>query len=473
MTARARGRSAPSSSRGASGRIGAALIAHLPFWLLAAFLTLVFATGGSSFGNVPQLVVLRPVAVLLAGYGLATLRRDHWQAYRTVFMMAIAIVALTAIHLVPLPPMLWHLLPGRDLAQAIDAAAGLQDAWRPLSLTPSRTINALFALAIPVATLVLAAQLGSRDRIRILYVLLALSAVSALIGLLQAAGLPISLFHTLSTADTIEAAGLFANQNHQAALLACAIPMLAVAARTVEKGRRAAQRIVKPLATAAGLVLVIQLIVTGSRAGLVLGTIAIAFTLFYGLAQSDRLDRMPPRMRLGIRAALVVGIAGAAALVTTLAARGLALQRLETVTADLRPRLWASILPILPDYQPLGSGIGSYVEVYRAHEPLALLRATYSNHAHNDYLEVLLTAGLPGLLLLVAAVVLVGRVLWRHRQGQAIDTVLARLGGTIIVIIACASVTDYPLRTPLLASVFVLAALWCAKPEGAERRSGG
>lgn len=457
-----------SVSRGDGRR--SAIRAHLPFWLLAVFLVLVFATGGSSYGNVPQLVVLRPVAILLAAYGIVTLRGEQWRAYRPVFLMGIAIVVLTVVHLIPLPPALWHLLPGRDLVRTIDATARLGDQWRPISLVPSNTINALFALAIPVATLVMAAQLPPRDRVRILYVLLLLGAVSAGLGLLQAAGLPISLFHAVS--GTVEAAGLFANQNHQAALLACMIPMLAVAARTLGDANPRSRRLVKPLAVAGGLVLVVQLIVTGSRAGLLLGTIALVFTLFYGLLQSDGLDRLSPRMRFVSRAVLVAGVAGAAAIVTTLAARGLALRRLDTVGADLRPRLWESILPILPKYQPLGSGIGSYVEVYRIDEPLSLLRATYSNHAHNEYLEILMTAGLPGILLLVAATVLVLRAMWRGRRGGDAATLLARLGGVIIVILACASVTDYPVRTPLLSAVFVIAALWCARPADPLRAQG-
>ncbi|MET3439185.1 O-antigen ligase family protein [Sphingomonas sp. 1185] len=442
------------------------ITAGLPFWLLVTFLAMVFATGGSSFGNVPQLVVLRPVAVLLIGYGIATLRREHWRTYRIIFLMAIAIVSLTVLHLVPLPPTLWHFLPGRGLLRMIDETAGLNGQWRPLTLTPSRTVNALFALTIPVATLLLAAQLQARDRVWILYVLLVLIAVSSLIGLLQAAGLPISLFHVIVDSEKVEATGLFANQNHQAALLACAIPMIAVMARTIGYEQKAVQRLAKPLAMVAGLVFIVQLIVTGSRAGLMLGAIALGFTLFYGLLQSDRLERLPLRVRLASKMVLIVIVAGGAAIATSFAARGLALQRLGTVSADLRPRLWASILPILSDYQPLGSGIGSYVEVYRSHEPLSLLRTTYSNHAHNEYLEVLLTSGLPGILILLVAAVLLVTAFWRNRRGAESGAIFARLGVTIIIILASASITDYPLRTPLLSSVFVLAALWCVRPAG-------
>ena len=430
------------------------------FWILAGFLLLVFATGGSSRADVPLLFVLRPVAILAGAYGLATLRRDHVIAYRYLFALAAAILVLTVIHLVPLPPVIWERLPGHDLVRAIDAAAGMSGQWRPLSLVPSKTVNALYALSVPVATLILAAQLTIEERIRILYVLLTLSSVSAIVGLLQAAGIPFSLYHSVSAPQTIEAAGLFANQNHQAALLATTIPMLAVMAR-IGGHRERSTRLLKPLAGAGIAAIIVLLIVTGSRAGLALGAVALAFTLFYGLLQVDRLDRMAPRTAMGIRLAVGLGLAAVAVLVTMLTSRGLALNRLETLGTDLRPKLWSSIVPILPDFQPWGSGIGSYVEVYRWYEPMNLLRETYSNHAHNEYLEVALTAGVPGLLLLGFASVLLVAVLWRNRRGSEPVTILARLGAVIIVVYACASATDYPLRTPLLSAVAVLAATWC------------
>lgn len=467
MSAFGRGRRFSPSVRRVGGEQGAV---RLPFWILTAFLVLVLMTGGSSFGNVPQLIVLRPVAVLLAAYGIITLRREHWRDYRATFLMTIAIVGLTIVHLIPLPPPLWHVLPGRGLLRAIDATAGIEGQWRPLTLTPSRTVNALFALTIPVATLTIAVQLTAADRIRMLYVLLALGSVSAFIGLLQAAGLPISLYHVIGSPDAVEAAGLFANQNHQAALLAILIPALAVLPRIGGHGDRA-KRIAKPLTAIGALAIVILLIVTGSRAGLILGMIALLATFFYGLLQSDWLDRMPRRMALGVKFVAVATVACAAVAITLWTARGLALQRLELVGADLRPRLWASIVPILPDYQPWGTGIGSYVEVYRWREPLALLRATYSNHAHNEYLEIALTAGVPGLILLAAAFVLTVMGLWRNRTGSDPAAILARLGGTIIVILACASITDYPLRTPLLSAVMVLAVVWCVKPDRGRIRS--
>uniref|UniRef100_UPI0015761843 O-antigen ligase family protein n=1 Tax=Sphingomonas bacterium TaxID=1895847 RepID=UPI0015761843 len=341
----------------------------------------------------------------------------------------------------------------------IDAAAGVADGWRPVSLVPSRTVDALAALGVPVATLLLAARLTAADRVRVLHVLLLLAGASAFVGLLQASGLQISLFRV----NGFEISGLFANKNHQAALLAAMLPMLAVAARVTRLDRRSAW-LVKLLAAGAALVVVVLIIVTGSRAGLVLGVGAILLALFYGLLRIELFERMPAWSAVATRLALGAVVAGSAALATVLAARGLAFSRLETAGADIRPLWWASIVHVLPGYLPWGSGIGSYDEVYRIIEPTALLRETYSNHAHNEYLEVALTAGIPGLLLTAAALLWAGREFWRNRRGAEPEPVFARLGVSIILILAVASITDYPLRTPLLSAVLALAASWCAAP---------
>ncbi len=431
------------------------------FWILSALLVLAFLTGGSFRANAPFLFLLRPFAILALAYGLAALPRSRWRALRVPLAMAGLVTGLTAIHLIPLPPMLWQVLPGHEPVRALDALVGAGPVWRPLSLVPSTTLNALFALSVPLASLVLAAGLDRHDHVRLFRLLLALAAISAMVGLLQATGLRFNLYVPTGGDRGIEATGLFANKNHQAVLLAAMLPMLAIFAR-IARDARPARKIIDIMTAGAALVVVILLIVTGSRAGLVLGGVSLLVTLFYGLARIDYLARIDPRRAFALK--LVIGLAAAAvaAVATTLTSRGLAFTRMANATADLRPRLWESILPIVPQYMPWGSGIGSYVDVYRAHEPVALLRDTYSNHAHNEYLEVALTAGIPGILLIVVAGVLFARAAWKNRHGTDIPALLARLGTTILLLLAAASVTDYPLRTPLMGAVFAIAVVWCA-----------
>lgn len=439
------------------------------FWILAILLVAAFAAGGSSRADAPLLFLLRPFAILIAAWGLVTMPRERWSEYRMPVLLLAAVILLTAAHLIPLPPALWRALPGHAMVLALDAVPGMADVWRPLSLVPGATLNALASLSVPAATMLMAMQLAPADRIRILLVLLALILVSALLGVIQAAGVPISVYHSVTAEAGIEATGLFANRNHQAALLALALPAVAVAARVSEEiGIH--RRLMRLLAVGGALFVLPLLIVTGSRAGLIVGVIAVFVTLFYGLFRSEWLARMRSGKAMAIRLAVAIVALVTTVAVTVLAGRDVALSRLETATSDLRPRLWASIVPILPDYQPLGSGIGSYVEVYRAREPLELLRETYSNHAHNEYLEIFLTAGVPGMLLLLIATVALALCAWRARRGSDPSTLLARLGCAILLILACASLGDYPVRAPALAAVLALAAIWAFHPLPTNRR---
>lgn len=180
--------------------------------VLGLLLVLVFLTGGSSRYDVPQLVVLRPLAICAAGFALVSFSASHWRTYRPLWILSAAVLLLTSAHLIPLPPEVWRSLPGREIVAEIDMVAGLSDQWRPLSLFPEGTWNALFALSVPLAVLLLAAQLDERDLMRVLVLIVGLCLVSGLIEVLQAAGSDIRFYRI-----TGGAGGLLANRNHQAA----------------------------------------------------------------------------------------------------------------------------------------------------------------------------------------------------------------------------------------------------------------
>ena len=152
--------------------------------------------------------------------------------------------------------------------------------------------------------------------------------------------------------------------------------------------------------------------------------------------------------------------------ITFLLARAQALERLSAndKTDELRLQIWGPIVEMAGKYFPLGSGAGSFVEIYQIGEPNNLLGINYINHAHNDWLETYLTMGLPGLLLLGVAIVTFLVVAWRHTRSAVRNrqTAFGRLGAIVIFLLATASIADYPLRIPSLACVFVIACIWVA-----------
>lgn len=427
----------------------------VPFCVLAALLCLAFFTGGSTWASEPQLIVLRPAALVAAAIAAVTIHLGDIKRHWPVLGLFFATTLLTALHLVPLPFEWWSALPGREIIVDIDAAVGLGPIARPMSMSPDATLNALYSLSVPLAVLLLAVQIDVDGHRKILIVLLALALLSAFAGLLQAAGSDIT-FYPKQT----ETSGLFANRNHQAALLAMTLPISAGVALIGPGGRRRQQwRAVAAITL--GVLVVPLVIVMGSRSGLILLGVGLVLAVLIWLwGQPQRLEGWVARAAAPATfMGLIIGLVA----VTAMASRDVAIDRLSQDGEDLRWPVWQSILDMVPAYLPWGTGIGSYAEAYQVLEPEAMLRPTFSNHAHNEMLEIALTAGLPGLVLLaLAGLGLIFGLARAFSSKAAASTsgALSRLGLAIILILVIASATDYPVRTPIMGAVLALAAVW-------------
>lgn len=440
----------------------------LQFWILAGFLVFVFLLGGGGRSDIQSLAILRPVSVLVCGVALYTLSRETVRENASLFWFFGGCFSLVALHLIPLPPSIWGALPGRQPLVAVDVAVGLRHLWRPLSMVPSDTWNALYSLFTPLAVLLLGVQLPREDRFRLLYVLIAFGLATGLIGLLQVVGPPDSALYLYKVTNNGSAVGLFANRNHQAVYLACLFPMLSLYAFS---GVRTAEQQTIRLWSAVSLIIILipLMLVTGSRAGLLLTILGLAS--LRPLYRAPQLDRPAKRKGSNRRFAYLVaafGIVGLS-LLTVLFSRAQAFERLLAAdrASDIRLSVWGPIARLAWQYFPFGSGVGTFATVYQIDEPTALLSALYLNHAHNDWLEILMTAGLPGALLAATAL-----FWWASRclsawlpggkRGREVD--FARLGSFILLMLGLASISDYPARIPSIMCLVVIAGLWLNTP---------
>jgi O-Antigen ligase len=438
--------------------------AALPFWVMTIYLILLALTGGGARSDVQSLVILRPVSALVLGYALWSLTWDRVRPYRFLCFFLMAMVFFVALQLIPLPPSIWMSLPGREFIAEIDRAAQLGAVWRPVSMIPSQTWNALYSLVVPAAVFALMMRLTREQRFALIPVLILIGLFSGFIGLLQVIGSQDSPLYLYNITNNGSAVGLFANRNHQAVMLACLFPMLAVYAstglQTIEQSRFRAT-----LAIGAGVFLVPLLLVTGSRAGLIVGLFGLmAVAVLYRRPHFTRpakrkVRRFNPNYLTA--GAAVFGIAALAIIMS----RAEALDRLlaRDDTEELRFAIWPSIHEMAGKYFPVGSGFGTFVEVYQIDEPLQLLDQTYVNHAHNDWLELVFTGGAGAILLAAAAIGVWIRFTWalfktESRKGR--DVTVGKLGALIIFMLALASIGDYPLRVPSLMGVIVIAAVW-------------
>ena len=440
---------------------------RLPFVALILFLIIVSFTGGGSRADIQSLIILRPAAVIFCGIALWSLKIEHIRAYKFVFVMAAALFALTILHLIPLPPSVWGALPGREIVTEIDKVAGLGAVWRPISLVSSATWNAFYSLFVPLAVLLLGVQLTREERFRLLPIVVGFGILSGFWGLAQVIGDPQGPLYLYRVTNNGSAVGLFANRNHQALLLAMLFPMLAVYAtsgvRTIEQSK-----LKFGMAFAAGTVLVPLILVTGSRAGLIIGLVGLGCTLLLfkkphiSAPKKRKGNKLDLRWLAGLFAVLCLGA------VTVITSRAEALQRLFDADkeTDVRLQIWAPVVDMAWKYFPIGSGIGSFVPVYQIDEPFDLLSPTYTNQAHSDFLEVFMTVGLPGLIMLLITAIAVARsaiTIFKTPLTQGRGAVFARLGICLFFMQTLGSVGDYPLRTPAHAALFVIALLWFAE----------
>lgn len=426
-----------------------------------------------------SLVVLRPVSLLVLGYGLLTLSRMHVRRYWPLVAMAAAAVILTVLHLVPLPPGLWHVLPGREPIVEIDRLLGLYDSWRPLTLDPQATRNALMALVTPCAILVLGIQLDTREREALLTFLLGIGALTIIWGLLQLMGSPRGPLYLYSATSYGSPVGLFANRNHQGVFLASLIPLLYCWTQLAQgswkdlgtsKGRRSSVAV-------GGLLLLVPLVlINGSRAGLLTLVLSICATvpvivLVSSAVRKRRDQRSSALARIAPVVTGIVVVTGLA-LVTIGLGRDRTFERL--IGSDALAGLRADLLPvtwnIAAENFPWGTGVGSFDDVYRMYEPNALLMPEYVNHAHNDLLELLMTGGMAAALIMAFAIAIFAVRAWAIFRGgfaeiRANIWPVAALIALMVLFIA--SLIDYPLRTPAMASYAVLLAIWASHSRSA------
>ena len=477
---RRRGRAAHRSGQGELGALMRGRVSRLTgtrqFWLLVALLISAFALGGGSRGDIASLIVLRPLSIIALGLGLVSLRAADAARHRWLLGLACASIALVALQLVPLPPGLLHALPGRAILGEIDRAAGLEGLWRPLSLSPTLTVNTFWSLFAPLAVIVLAAQLEAAELERLVAVMLLVGLFSTGLAVLQMIGAPDGPAYLYADTNPGSPVGLFANRNHQATFIASLLPLAAAwvghdhGARATRHGRAIRLRLLAALALAFTLVPLI--LITGSRAGLVAGAlalVAVPWIMGPGLRRQvqDVLNTGRHRVWLG---ALIGGGIVALAGLTIWFGRAEAVTRLAGLgtAGELRVRTLPSVLRMLGEYFPWGAGLGAFKPVYRAHEMDSVLMPIMMNHAHDDWLEVLALGGLGGALLLTGLVLLWGRAAWRAwaaaGRGQLLR--LARAGVVVMAIFALASLSDYPLRVPSLSCYFALAAVWAGGLRG-------
>ncbi|MDQ1159436.1 O-antigen ligase [Sphingomonas sp. SORGH_AS 950] len=431
---------------------------HLLFFM--AFIVVILG-GGSNRVEVASLIYVRPLLALLLVAMALSVDRAEMADKKWPLALLLAAFALVVVQLVPLPPSLWEKLPGRSLDIAVDRALGGAAPWRPLSLTPDLTLQSAFWFTAPACAL-LGVAIAERGKPQtMLHIVIGFMVCSAVLGGLQVSQGTDSGLYLYNRTYPGFGVGFLANRNHEAALLACGFPILRLwsllPARSfaIQRGRL--------LAMLGGWIIFIPaILLTGSRAGLVLAVVGMACAFVIAPLSDFRKiggqwGKYLPIAGIGIFLLTVV--------IVTVAGRSFAFSRLieNNAADDLRITYSSFILKLANQYLPFGSGFGSFDTIFRQAEPDRYLKPTYFNHAHNEYIEILMNGGIVAIFLVVVGVIYWGVTGYRtffSKSEKGFSIWQARTGWAIILIFLLESVVDYPLRTPLLAFVFAMAAAW-------------
>ena len=186
------------------------------------------------------------------------------------------------------------------------------------------------------------------------------------------------------------ATGFFANSNHMATLLVATIPFLAALVRSAQGFNRQRSLMVMAVTAAAALLLFVGILLNRSLAGYglappVLAASALMLFLKRGSAS-----------HLAAAAAALLAL-GAAVLLATTSIRGGTFGNDAEISVESRQDMLETTTEALRDYFPWGSGLGTFRSIYQLYEDPAEVTSTYVSHAHNDYVELALETGLPGI----------------------------------------------------------------------------
>jgi O-antigen ligase len=221
-----------------------------------------------------------------------------------------------------------------------------------------------------------------------------------------------------------------------------------------------------PIRLAVCALLLLAVVLTQSRTALVLALLP----LLLGAARAASWRAGERGGKRGVIVALGVAALLAAGLGTVLTAApgriGATLERFEAKD-DPRRFIWDDAGFIAGRYWPVGAGVGSFDEIYQVDESLENLSPRKPGRAHNDFLELTIEAGAPGLAVMALWLALIGWLSWKARASRR--RWVAWAGSTFLFAIALQSVTDYPLRNQTILAVAAFALLLLVRVATEER----
>ncbi|MBX9729927.1 MAG: O-antigen ligase family protein [Sphingomonas sp.] len=428
----------------------------------SCYLALCLLLGGSSSGGVLANAALQAIGLLIMVFVAMQKSLRIVQAERQLLLLGAGVIVIGLVQLVPLPPSVWAHLPGRSATVQGFALLNAPLPWLPISLWPAATLSQLAAMVPPFAIAIMIFVGGSQSLRLFAWTLVALAAASFLLGFAQLAGGPESPLYLYLVTNREQLVGFFANSNHLATLGVVSLPLLA--ALTVNDGGDVTRRPLSgnigkwaAMTCLAGFIM-LGVVADRSIAGLLLLVPSAIGSFVLLRVENPRVASPLVAGLLIVSAAILVVIAFQSPLLSGLGSTDLG--KGATSRTEIFARTYAAIV----SFFPFGSGLGSFLLVYPSYADHAVASEFYVNHAHNDYLEVLLETGLAGLCLVALFMAWwVRQAFFAWREGGA-RARFARAASIATALVMAHSLVDYPLRTTAIMVLFAACCAIMARP---------
>ena len=400
-----------------------------------------------------------PLLVVGSSVGVLSWARGHWLRARGGEMpvvpgeaLLLAFHALILVQLLPLPPWLLRLVSPGSFRFYDDVSLVTLTEWRPISVNPADTARG-FAFLAGMTLLYAAVFREFRDerwRRRLSGTVVITGFVMTVAALIQAASAePTKIYGLWKPEWDWGVFGPYVSRNHFAGYVAMAIPLAvglaaeALVDLSTEWSRRprgwvalggpAGNAAIRRLALA--VVLMVGLLASRSRGGLM------------GLVLS--LAAAP--LALKGRARVVLALALIAVVLMGLYWIDLGPTRHAFETRGIRGSridLWRDALRIFPHFPVFGSGFDTFGSAYPTYQTLS--RYHWYGEAHNEYLQVLLEAGVIGALLMAALLATLLRASARAAAETPLDA------GILGALLACCfhNLVDFNWQIPANAATF-------------------
>jgi O-antigen ligase len=326
---------------------------------------------------------------------------------------------------------------------------GVDDIPRTISLDPYSTqTNALHFLALGLLFSVMLTLFDRAKRIRrIVTIITVFGFIFAFFAILQGVLSPTKIYGIYER-QFAQPYGSFVNRHNFAAYMemTIALPLAMVMTGVVKRDLRL-------LYLTAILLMAVALFLSGSRGGFV----SLIVELILLVLMTARLhSRQKIALRFALAAALLVAVVagtvfvGGESSLTRIAETASS----KDVTTN-RSHIWATTIDVIKHNIPLGDGLGAFGIAYTLTDTLSGLERV--EQAHNDYLQTIADAGIVGLLIGGAFLLLLIQTSFRNIRRQNSFRRAVAIGTSAgIFAILVHSIFDFVLHTTAVAVLFLL-----------------